>query len=241
MIGLPAGTKVWLAAGTTDIRSGFNGLAAKVRTALGEDPFSGHVFVFRGRRRDLIKLLWWSGDGLCLLAQRLERDHFIWPQATNGSVALTQAQLSTLLEGTDWRRPDGLGSQSRPCKRHQRLVNLAHVQPSLPAQRHRRLKGLLLAQDEMVEGRREQLNTRAVEIEHFQAADRQIAAHAVRPQVGEARPPDRATGVAAGRLAGRRGRSGARDAGGRPRAAEKIGASAFARSFATATRRSMRQ
>ena len=62
----------------------FNGLAVKVQTALAEDPFSGHVFVFRGRRGDLIKLLWWTGDGLCLLAKRLERGHFICPQATNG-------------------------------------------------------------------------------------------------------------------------------------------------------------
>jgi transposase len=106
MIGLPAGTKVWLAAGVTDMRSGFNGLAAKVQTALEEDPFSGHVFVFRGRRGDLIKLLWWTGDGLCLLAKRLERGRFIWPQASCGSVALTQAQLSMLLEGIDWRRPE---------------------------------------------------------------------------------------------------------------------------------------
>ncbi|MFS2004143.1 IS66 family insertion sequence element accessory protein TnpB [Duganella sp. CT11-25] len=89
MIGLPTGTRVWLAAGITDMRSGFNGRAAKVQTGLEEDPFSGHVFVFRGRRGDLIKLLWWTGDGLCLLAKRLERGRFIWPQATNGSVALT--------------------------------------------------------------------------------------------------------------------------------------------------------
>ncbi|MYM42175.1 IS66 family insertion sequence element accessory protein TnpB [Duganella qianjiadongensis] len=106
MIGLPAGTKVWLAAGITDMRSGFNGLAAKVQTALEEDPYSGHVFVFRGRRGDLIKLLWWTGDGLCLLAKRLERGRFVWPQANDGSVALTQAQLSMLLEGIDWRRPE---------------------------------------------------------------------------------------------------------------------------------------
>jgi len=64
MIGLPAGTRIWLAAGFTDMRSGFNGLAAKVQTALTEDPYSGHVFVFR----DLVKVLWWTGDGLCLLA-----------------------------------------------------------------------------------------------------------------------------------------------------------------------------
>lgn len=106
MIGLPAGTKVWLAAGVTDMRSGFNGLATKVQTAWEEDPFSGHVFVFRGRRGDLIKLLWWTGDGLCLLAKRLERGRFIWPQAGSGSVALTQAQLSMLLEGIDWHKPE---------------------------------------------------------------------------------------------------------------------------------------
>jgi transposase len=106
MIGLRAGTRVWLAAGVTDMRSGFNGLAAKVETALAADPFSGHVFVFRGRRGDMIKLLWWTGDGLCLLAKRLERGRFIWPQATSGTVTLSQAQLSMLLEGIDWRRPE---------------------------------------------------------------------------------------------------------------------------------------
>ena len=103
MIGLPAGTRIWLAAGVTDMRSGFNGLAAKVETALQADPFSGHVFVFRGRRGDLLKILWWSGDGLFLLAKRLERGRFLWPQATEGSVSLSAAQLSMLLEGIDWR------------------------------------------------------------------------------------------------------------------------------------------
>jgi len=105
MIGLPAGTRIWMAAGVTDMRCGFNGLAAKVQTALAEDPFSGHVFVFRGRRGDILKILWWTGDGLCLLAKRLERGRFIWPQATKGTVSLSQAQLSMLLEGIDWRRP----------------------------------------------------------------------------------------------------------------------------------------
>lgn len=106
MIGLPAGTRIWLAAGVTDMRSGFNGLAAKVQTTLQEEPFSGHVLVFRGRRGDIIKLLWWTGDGLCLLAKRLERGRFVWPQAVDGTVSLTQAQLSMLLEGIDWRRPE---------------------------------------------------------------------------------------------------------------------------------------
>ena len=105
MIGLAPGTKVWLAAGVTDMRKGMDGLAAVAQTALAEDPFRGHVFAFRGRRGDLVKLLWFDGDGLCLFAKRLERGRFVWPQATSGSVSLTAAQLSMLLEGIDWRMP----------------------------------------------------------------------------------------------------------------------------------------
>jgi transposase len=105
MIGLPGGTRIWLAAGVTDMRKGFDGLAALVQTQLAADPFAGHVFVFRGRRGDRVKLLWWSGDGLCLFAKRLERGRFVWPQAASGTVSLTGAQLSMLLEGIDWRRP----------------------------------------------------------------------------------------------------------------------------------------
>ena len=105
MIALPAGVKVWLAAGATDMRKGFDGLAAMVQTQLVEDPFSGQLFVFRGRRGDRIKILWWDGDGLCLFAKRLEHGKFVWPQVTQGVVALTPAQLSMLLEGIDWRRP----------------------------------------------------------------------------------------------------------------------------------------
>jgi len=105
MIGLPSGTRIWLAAGITDMRKGFDGLSAVVQTQLHEDPYSGHVFVFRGRRGDRVKLLWWSGDGVCLFAKRLERGHFVWPQAMSGTVWLSTAQLSMLLEGIDWRRP----------------------------------------------------------------------------------------------------------------------------------------
>jgi transposase len=106
MISLPGGTRIWLAAGVTDMRRGFDGLAAIVQEKLAADPFSGHVFIFRGRRGDLIKLLWWDGDGCCLFAKRLERGRFIWPLATEGSIHLTCAQLSMLLEGIDWRRPE---------------------------------------------------------------------------------------------------------------------------------------
>ena len=106
MISLPAGTRIWIAAGVTDLRRGFTGLSSLVQTKLEQDPFSGHVFVFRGRRGDLLKVLWWDGDGLCLLSKRLERGRFVWPKAESGSVSLTKAQLSMLLEGIDWRRPE---------------------------------------------------------------------------------------------------------------------------------------
>ncbi len=105
MIGLPAGTRVWLVAGVTDMRKGFDGLSAVVQSALHENPFSGHLFVFRGRRGDRVKVLWWDGQGLCLFYKRLEDGKFVWPRAENGVVHLTPAQLSMLLEGIDWRRP----------------------------------------------------------------------------------------------------------------------------------------
>jgi transposase len=105
MITMPAGTQIWVAAGVTDMRKGFDGLAAQVQSALAESPFCGHVFVFRGRAGDRVKVLWWDGTGLCLFAKRLERGRFVWPQAQGGSVLLSAAQLSMLLEGIDWRRP----------------------------------------------------------------------------------------------------------------------------------------
>ena len=106
MMALSAGTRVWLVAGVTDMRKGFDGLAAMVAQALARDPFSGQLFVFRGRRGDRVKVLWWDGQGLCLYAKRLERGRFVWPQAQQGVVHLTAAQLSMLLEGIDWRVPE---------------------------------------------------------------------------------------------------------------------------------------
>jgi transposase len=105
MIALPSGTNIWIAAGVTDLRRGFTGLSAMVQTALQENPLSGQVFIFRGRRGDLIKLLWHDGDGLCLFQKRLDRGRFVWPQAMEGAVSLSRAQLSMLCEGIDWRRP----------------------------------------------------------------------------------------------------------------------------------------
>jgi transposase len=103
---IPANTQIWIVAGLTDLRRGVVGLSAMVQTALEQNPFNGHVFVFRGKRGDLIKLLWFDGDGLCLFAKRLERGRFVWPKVDKGRIALTRAQLAMLLEGIDWRRPE---------------------------------------------------------------------------------------------------------------------------------------
>lgn len=105
MITLPAGTRIWLAAGVTDMRKGFDGLAALVQTVLTQDPYGGAMFCFRGRRGDLLKILVWDGQGLVLVAKRLEKGRFVWPQAQSGAVTLTAAQLSMLVEGIDWRMP----------------------------------------------------------------------------------------------------------------------------------------
>jgi transposase len=104
VIQLPAGTKVRRATSLTYMRRGFAGLSARVQTVLHEQPFYGHVFLFRQRRGDIVKSLWFDGDGLCLFAKRLERGRLIWPKADSGTVRLSRAQLSMLLEGIDWRR-----------------------------------------------------------------------------------------------------------------------------------------
>ncbi len=105
MIPVPAQTRVWLAAGVTDMRRGFNGLSALTEKVLEQDPYSAHLFVIRGRRGDLIKVIWWDGQGACLFSKRLERGRFVWPSPAHGKVSLTSAQLAMLLEGIDWRTP----------------------------------------------------------------------------------------------------------------------------------------
>lgn len=116
MIGLSSGTRVWLAAGATDMRRGFDGLAAQVQTVLKADPLSGHVFVFRNRTGERIKVLWWDGQGLCLYYKRLEKGTFVWPRAKDGKLSITPAQLSSLLEGIDWRLTRALSSGPRPAR-----------------------------------------------------------------------------------------------------------------------------
>jgi len=105
MIPIPSGVRVWISTGVTDMRRGMNGLSLQVQEALGRDPHAGDLYVFRGRRGDLIKMLWHDGLGLSLYAKRLERGRFIWPSAAAGVVAITSAQLGYLLEAIDWRNP----------------------------------------------------------------------------------------------------------------------------------------
>ena len=106
MIPVLADAKIWLAAGVTDMRLGFNGLAVQTEQVLAGDSYSRHLFLFRGRRRGhQIKMVWWDGQGTCLFAKRLERGRFVWPTANEGKINLTRAQLAMLMEGIDWRMP----------------------------------------------------------------------------------------------------------------------------------------
>lgn len=108
MIVAPSGVKVHIACGVTDMRKGIDGLATLVQEILLHDPFSGHLFAFRGGKANLIKILYWDGTGLCLFTKRLEHRIFEWPTVgwTGETVSLTSAQLAMLIEGIDWRSPD---------------------------------------------------------------------------------------------------------------------------------------
>ena len=95
--------QVWLAVGRTDMRRGMNGLALQVQETLGRDPHAGDLYVFRGARGNLIKILWHDGLGISLYAKRLERGRFIWPSPADGSIAISASQLAYMLDGIDWR------------------------------------------------------------------------------------------------------------------------------------------
>ena len=106
MIAFGAGVKVWIAGGVRDMRKGMNTLALQVQQGLGRDPYAGEIFCFRGRRGDLVKILWHDGVGTSLYLTRLEAGKFIWPSSGSGeAVAISAAQLGYLLEGIDWRNP----------------------------------------------------------------------------------------------------------------------------------------
>lgn len=108
MITAASSVKVHIALGVTDLRKGMDGLATLVQEILLHDPFSGHLFAFRGGKANMIKILYWDGTGLCLFTKRLEHGAFEWPAkgTTGQTVSLTSAQLSMLIEGIDWHVPD---------------------------------------------------------------------------------------------------------------------------------------
>jgi transposase len=104
MIGPTGEVRVMVATKPVDFRKGAEGLAALVREDIKADPFSGTVYVFRAKRMDRVKLVFWDGTGVCLFSKRLEDGEFRWPKVQDGVIRLSAAQLSALLEGLDWRR-----------------------------------------------------------------------------------------------------------------------------------------
>jgi transposase len=104
VIGPTGAVRVMIATKPVDFRKGAEGLAVLVRETMAADPFSGAVYVFRAKRADRIKLVFWDGTGFCLFAKRLEDGIFRWPKIEDGVMRLSSAQLSALLEGLDWRR-----------------------------------------------------------------------------------------------------------------------------------------
>jgi transposase len=100
----PGPIRVLVATKPVDFRKGMNGLAALVKEQLKADPFSGVIFVFRSKRADRVKLLFWDGSGVCLFAKRLEEGKFCWPRVEDGVMRLSAAQLGALVEGLDWKR-----------------------------------------------------------------------------------------------------------------------------------------
>jgi transposase len=104
VIGPTGAVRVMVATKAVDFRKGAEGLAALVRNEMMADPFSGTIYVFRAKRADRIKLIFWDGTGVCLYSKRLEDGKFQWPSLGDSVMRLTAAQLSALLEGLDWRR-----------------------------------------------------------------------------------------------------------------------------------------
>ena len=105
MIPVPGGARVWIATGRTDMRKGMGSLALQIQHGFGRDPHAGDLYIFRGRKGDLLKILWHDGIGMSLYAKRLERGRFIWPSAVDGVIAISAAQLGYTLEAIDWRNP----------------------------------------------------------------------------------------------------------------------------------------
>jgi transposase len=117
MLNFPPTVRIWLAAIAVDLRKSFDSLAEQVRQHLPADPLSGHVFVFRNKRGDRVKLLYWDEDGFVIVYKRLEEGVFHWPTVAAGqtSVALRAAELAMLLDGIDWTKAQRSRRYHRPA------------------------------------------------------------------------------------------------------------------------------
>jgi transposase len=144
MIAFPAGTKVWIAGGVTDMRRGMNTLALAVQQGLGRDPHGGEIFCFRGRKGDLVKLLWHDGVGMSLYTKRLEAGKFIWPVSQDGTaVSISAAQLAYLLEGIDWRNPRWTQRPAKACVFHGYVaIESMNMWPRIPRACGHRFHGM---------------------------------------------------------------------------------------------------
>jgi transposase len=117
MLNVPPAVRIWLAAAPVDLRRSFDRLAAEVREQLGNDPLSGHIFVFKNKRGDRVKLLYWNEDGFVIVYKRLEEGVFRWPATAAGqtSVPLRAAELAMLLDGIDWSKAQRGRRYHRPA------------------------------------------------------------------------------------------------------------------------------
>jgi transposase len=109
---MPFSTRVYLALGSTDMRKAINGLSILVESHLQLDPFSGHLFVFCNRRRNILKILYWDRNGFCLWQKRLEKHYFKWPQSEKHVLEIDQRQLSWLLDGLEFQQACAHGTLS---------------------------------------------------------------------------------------------------------------------------------
>jgi transposase len=114
VIGPSGAVRVMVATKPVDFRKGAEGLAALVRETMKADPFSGAIYVFRAKRADRIKLVFWDGTGVCLFSKKLEDGKFRWPNLQDGVIRLTAGQFSALMEGLDWRRVHEPGATLAP-------------------------------------------------------------------------------------------------------------------------------
>jgi transposase len=117
MLSFPPAVRIWLCSQPVDLRRSFDGLAEMVRQHLDDDPLSGHVFVFRNRRSDRVKLLYWDDDGFVIVYKRLEEGTFRFPAAADGhaGVTLRAAELAMLLDGVDWQNAKRSRRYRRPA------------------------------------------------------------------------------------------------------------------------------